>query len=157
MKLTEFKNALKTLEKISFRMPTGEFVESHIHITEVGMINKKFIDCGGVVRTENKVGFQLWKDDKDLDHRLSPEKLLNIIELSEKQLTILDENIEVEYQDETIGKYGVEFNGFEFVLTNKETACLAEDNCGIPLVKQKISISDIQNNGNSCDPNSGCC
>lgn len=157
MKLSEFKNSLKSLEKVRFRMPNGEFVEAHIHITEVGMINKQFIDCGGVVRTETKVGFQLWKDDKDIDHRLFPEKLANIIELSEKHLTILDEEIEVEYQSETIGKYGVEFNGFEFVLTNKQTACLAEDNCGIPLIKQKVNLSELQNNDSCCDPTSGCC
>ena len=156
MKLSEFKNALKTIEKVSFRLPDGEFVEAHTHITEVGMITKKFIDCGGVVRTETKVGFQLWKDDYDLEHRLYPEKLLNIIELSEKNLTILDEEIEVEYQAETIGKYGIDFNGFEFVLTNKLTACLAEDNCGIPVVKQKVSLSELQNGG-GCTPNSGCC
>ena len=157
MKLSEFKNALKTIEKVSFRLPDGIFVEAHIHITEVGMINKQFIDCGGVVRSESKVGFQLWKDDADLEHRLYPEKLLNIIALSEKNLKILDEEIEVEYQSDTIGKYGVEFNGFEFVLTNKLTACLAEDNCGIPVVKQKVSLSELQNNDSCCDPTSGCC
>tara|TARA_B100000809_G_C15085552_1_gene511309 strand:+ start:609 stop:1079 length:471 start_codon:yes stop_codon:yes gene_type:complete len=156
MKLSEFKNALKTIQRVSFRLPDGEFVEAHTHITEVGMLNKQFIDCGGVVRAETKVGFQLWKDDHDLEHRLYPEKLLHIIELSEEKLTILDEEIEVEYQSETIGKYGVEFNGFEFVLTNKKTACLAEDNCGIPIVKQKVNLSEIQNEG-SCTPNSGCC
>ena len=157
MILSEFKNALKTLEKVSFRMPNGEFIEAHTHITEVGMINKQFIDCGGVVRAENKVGFQLWKDDNDMEHRLFPEKLMHIIELSEKQLTILDEEIEVEYQSGTIGKYGIEFNEFEFVLTNKLTTCLAEDNCGIPVVKQKVSLSALQNNDACCDPTSGCC
>ena len=156
MKLSEFKNALKTIERVSFRLPDGIFVEAHTHITEVGMINKQFIDCGGGVRSESKVGFQWWKDDADLEHRLYPEKLLNIIALSEKNLKILDEEIEVEYQSETIGKYGVEFNGFEFILTNKLTACLAVDNCGIPVVKQKVSLSELQNVG-SCAPNSGCC
>lgn len=157
MKLSDFKNVLSSIEKISFRMPNGKFVEDHIHVTEVGMLNKQFIDCGGVVRNESKVGFQLWKDDKDIDHRLSSEKLLNIIFLSEEKLNIIDEEIELEYQAETIGKYGVEFNGFEFVLTNKKTACLAEDNCGIPLVKQKVLLSDLQSNSSSCDPQSGCC
>ncbi len=157
MKLSDFKNALSSLEKISFRMPDGKFVEDHIHITEVGMLNKQFIDCGGVVRNEAKVGFQLWKDDADLEHRLSAEKLFNIILLSEEKLNILDEEIEVEYQSATIGKYGVEFNGFEFVLTNKQTACLAQDNCGIPVTKQKVSLSDLQNNSSCCDPQTGCC
>jgi hypothetical protein len=157
MKLSEFKKALNPLEKVSFRLPNGEFVAAHIHITEVGMIHKEFIDCGGVLRTETKVGFQLWKDDNDIAHRLLPERLLHIIALSENNLTILDEEIEVEYQAETIGKYGVEFNGFEFVLTNKQTACLAEDNCGIPAVKQKVSIAALPTETNSCNPSSGCC
>jgi hypothetical protein len=157
MKLSDFKNSLKTIEKVTFRLPDGEFVEAHTHITEVGMIRKQFIDCGGVVREETKVSFQLWKDDNDLEHRLYPGKLLHIIELSEKNLTILDEDIEVEYQGDTIGKYGVEFNGFEFVLTNKKTACLAEDNCGIPVVKQKVSIAKLESNDSCCDPASGCC
>ena len=43
MKLSDFKNVLSSLEKISFRMPDGKFVEDHIHITEVGMLNKHFI------------------------------------------------------------------------------------------------------------------
>ena len=156
MKLSEFKNTLKTLDKVSFRKPNGAFIEAHVHITEVGMLTKKFIDCGGVVRSETKVGFQLWKDDNDMDHRLFPEKLLNIIELSEKKLTILDEEVEVEYQAETIGKYGVDFNGFEFVLTNTKTACLAQDNCGIPVAKPKVSLAEIKDGG-SCAPGSGCC
>jgi len=60
------------------------------------------------------------------------------------------------YISETIAKYGVEFNGFEFVLTNKTTAFLSEDKYGIPFVKQKVSLSEIQNEG-SCTPNSGYC
>ena len=156
MKLSEFKNSLSSLEKISFRLPNGEFIPSHFHITEIGSVVKNFIDCGGTIRKESFVGFQLWKTEDDPDHRLSPEKLLTIIKLSEEKLNILDEEIEVEYQSETIGKYGVEFNGFEFVLTNKNTACLAEDNCGIPVVKKKVSLVDLQNNS-CCDPKSGCC
>jgi hypothetical protein len=33
----------------------------------------------------------------------------------------------VEYQGETIGKYDLGFNGKDFTLLNKQTACLAED------------------------------
>jgi hypothetical protein len=156
MKLSEFKNTLATLKTISFRMPDGKFIEPHIHVTEVGMLNKQFIDCGGIVRTETKVAFQLWKDDNDIDHRLSPEKLFGIINLSEKQLNIEDQEIEVEYQAETIGKYGVDFNGFEFVLTNMQTACLAEDSCGIPIISEELDDKEAPNGG-GCNPNSGCC
>ncbi len=156
MKLSEFKKNLTSLEKVIFRLPNGEFIPAHFHITEVGSIVKNFIDCGGIVRSESFVGFQLWKTDDDLEHRLSPQKLLSIIELSEDKLNIMDHEIEVEYQSETIGKYGVGFNGFEFVLENKFTDCLAQDNCGIPVVKKKVSLVDLQNDS-CCDPQSGCC
>ncbi|MGY8909046.1 MAG: DUF6428 family protein [Flavobacteriales bacterium] len=155
MKLSEVKSALKELETIGFELPNGELVASHFHVTEVGKITKHFIDCGGVERKEEVVNFQLWNAN-DYDHRLHPEKLLNIIELSEKTLNITDSEIEVEYQAETIGKFGLEFNGKNFLLTNKQTDCLAKDACGIPVENKKIEILDIPA-VNSCAPGSGCC
>tara|TARA_R110002074_G_scaffold115553_2_gene246532 strand:+ start:379 stop:846 length:468 start_codon:yes stop_codon:yes gene_type:complete len=155
MKLSEVKSALKELETISFELPNGELVANHFHVTEVGKITKHFIDCGGVERKEEVVNFQLWNAN-DYDHRLHPEKLLNIIELSEKTLNITDSEIEVEYQAETIGKFGLEFDGKNFLLTNKQTDCLAKDACGIPVAKKKIEILDIPA-ANSCAPGSGCC
>ena len=50
MKLSEVKNVLATLENVDFELENGMRVPAHFHITEVGEINKKFIDCGGVVR-----------------------------------------------------------------------------------------------------------
>ena len=97
MKLSEVKSALKELETIGFELPNGELVASHFHVTEVGKITKHFIDCGGVERKEEVVNFQLWNAN-DYDHRLHPEKLLNIIELSEEKLQIPDLEIEVQYQ-----------------------------------------------------------
>ncbi|MGB1210933.1 MAG: DUF6428 family protein [Lacinutrix venerupis] len=155
MKLSEVKNRLNELETISFQLPNGELVPNHFHVTEVGKISKHFIDCGGTVRNEDVVNFQLWNAN-DYDHRLHPEKLLNIIELSEKVLGIEDLEIEVEYQGDTIGKFGLDFDGKHFLLTNKQTDCLAKDQCGIPQEKTKLQFSEIQS-GNSCAPGSGCC
>jgi hypothetical protein len=155
MKLSEIKKHLASLKTIAFQLPNGELVPNHFHVTEVGKITKNFIDCGGTVRNEEVVNFQLWKAD-DYDHRLHPEKLVHIIELSEKTLNIPDLDIEVEYQGATIGKYGLDFDGTNFLLITKQTDCLAKDNCGIPEAKQKIKLSNIQVQ-NSCDPNSGCC
>jgi hypothetical protein len=61
MKLSEIKNQLKNLSQIAFQLPNGELVPNHFHVTEVGKITKHFIDCGGVVRTEEVVNFQLWE------------------------------------------------------------------------------------------------
>ena len=155
MKLSEIKNKLNQLETISFQLPNGELVPSHFHVTEVGKITKHFIDCGGTVRHEDVVNFQLWNAN-DYDHRLHPEKLLNIIELSEKVLGIEDLEIEVEYQADTIGKFGLDFNGTNFSLTNKQTDCLAKDKCDIPVEKQPIKLADL-NNEPCCSPGSNCC
>ena len=155
MKLSEVKQILPTLENVEFQLENGTFVPEHFHVTEVGMINKNFIDCGGVIRNEKVVNFQLWNAD-DLEHRLKPGKLLNIINLSEEKLGIEDHEIEVEYQSETIGKYDLEFNGKTFVLRNKMTACLAPDACGIPSEKVKKNLSELKP-VSKCAPNSGCC
>ncbi|MBT9189693.1 DUF6428 family protein [Zobellia russellii] len=155
MKISEIKTELSKLDKIAFQLPNGELVPNHFHVTEVGKITKHFIDCGGTVRKEEVVNFQLWNAN-DYDHRLHPEKLVHIIELSEKTLGIEDLEIEVEYQADTIGKFGLDFDGTNFLLTTKQTDCLAKDNCGIPAEKPKLQFSDL-GQGSSCDPKSGCC
>ncbi|WP_057937772.1 DUF6428 family protein [Algoriphagus resistens] len=156
MRLSEVKQALSQLENIAFQLPDGTLVPTHFHVTEVGKISKHFIDCGGTVRTENVANFQLWDAD-DYNHRLYPEKLNKIIELSENVLGLEDLEVEVEYQGETIGKFGLEFDGTNFLLVGKQTDCLAKDNCGIPQGKQKLNLSDIPTSANSCAPGSGCC
>ncbi len=157
MKLSIIKEILPTLENVEFQLENGTFVPEHFHVTEVGQITKNFIDCGGVIRSEKTVNFQLWNAN-DFEHRLKPGKLLNIIKLSEEKLGIEDSEIEVEYQDNTIGKYDLEFNGKNFILVNKTTACLAQDACGISSEKQKKNLSELSvNNSNSCTPGSGCC
>ncbi|MDG1330557.1 MAG: DUF6428 family protein [Flavobacteriaceae bacterium] len=156
MTLSEIKNHLKDIKKIGFQLPDGSLVPSHFHVTEVGKITKNFIDCGGTLRHEEIVNFQLWNAN-DYDHRLRPEKLIEIIALSEEILKIKDLEIEVEYQGATIGKYGLDFDGTNFLLINSQTDCLAKDNCGIPEEKQKVVLSAIETTTSSCDPSSGCC
>jgi hypothetical protein len=157
MKLTEIKTKLAELNSVDFELQNGTKVPDHFHVTEVGVVNKHFIDCGGTIRNEKMANFQLWNAN-DTDHRLKPQKLLNIIELSENKLGLEDLEIEVEYQMETIGKYGLEFNGKSFVLMPKFTDCLASDSCGIPQEKKKVRLSEIPVNNNSCcSPDSNCC
>ncbi|MCD9853308.1 DUF6428 family protein [Epilithonimonas sp. JDS] len=157
MRLSDIKNILPTLENVEFQLENGTFVPEHFHVTEVGMITKNFIDCGGVIRNEKTVNFQLWNAN-DYEHRLKPNKLLKIIQLSEEKLGIEDSEIEVEYQSETIGKYDLEFDGKTFILKNKNTACLASDSCGIPAEKMKVNLSELNSNQAACcTPESGCC
>lgn len=157
MKLSEIKTILPTLDNVAFQTPDGSFVPEHFHVTEVGSIQKHFIDCGGTIRKEQVVNFQLWNAD-DFEHRLKPSKLLKIIQLSESQLGIGDDEIEVEYQNDTIGKYGLGFNGKNFVLIPKSTSCLASEACGVPAEKTKLQLSELSSNPSACcAPGSGRC
>ena len=156
MNLSKFKNILLNSKEISFQLENGEIIPQHFHITEIGINSKEYIDCGGTIRLEKVINFQLWHAN-DFDHKLEAKKVLEIISLAEKALFIEDLDIEVEYQSTTIGKYNLGFNGSSFVLESKTTACLAEDKCGIPEEKINVSLSDLQNNSSPCSPDSGCC
>jgi len=154
MKLSEFTQHLSKLENIAFKLLNGQLVPEHFHVTEVGKISKHFIDCGGTLREEGKISFQLWEEN-DYNHRLHPEKLVHIIELAKKKLNLPDMEIEVEYQGESINKFNLDFDGQHFLLVNTQTDCLAKEKCGVPAQKPKIKLSELQNS--SCAPESGCC
>lgn len=148
MKISEIKTILADLQAVNFRLPDGSHLPPHFHVTEVGLVTKHFIDCGGTERKETAANFQLWEAG-DHDHRLAPQKFLHILNLCEKVLGKDDLDIEVEYQQNTIGKFGLEFDGKDFVLTTKQTACLAQDACGIPNKNDAPS--------SCCSPSGGCC
>lgn len=147
MKISEIKNHLNGLSTVNFKLPDGSYLPPHFHVTEVGLVTKHFIDCGGTERKEAVANFQLWEAG-DYDHRLAPQKFLHILNLCDKILGSDDLNIEVEYQQNTIGKFGLDFDGKDFILTTKQTACLAQDACGIPNKEQATSC---------CSPAGGCC
>ena len=147
MKISDVKKALETLEAVNFKLPNGDILPPHFHVTEVGLVTKHFIDCGGTERRETVANFQLWEAG-DYDHRLAPQKFLQILNLCRKVMGDEDHEIEVEYQQSTIGKFGLTFDGTDFILTNKQTACLAQEACGIP---------DKPDQKSSCSEAGGCC
>ncbi len=153
MKLSQIKRILNTIKILKIQLPNGDFVPPHFHVTEVGLLTKNFIDCGGIIRTESAVNIQLWHTN-DFEHRLKPKSLLDIITLSEKSLAISDFEIEVEYQHSTIGKYALEFDGESFVLINKQTTCLAQDKCKTAV---QIQIPTNQYNEPCCTTDGNCC
>ncbi len=152
MYLSEIKNILPSIDKLIFALEDGTSIPEHFHVTEIGMVNKHFIDCGGTIRTEKKVNFQLWHAN-DVDHRLQPQKLMQIIQLSEDKLTLEDASIEVEFQGRTIEQYDLNFDGKHFVLVSKKTDCLAQDKCGIPQEKLQPKVKTTA----CCTPGSSCC
>ena len=153
MLLSAFKQTLRELDTLKFQLPNGQFVPANFHITEVGNVTRNYMDCGGLLREENKLNLQLWVAS-DTDHRLKPNSVLNILQLAEKQLGYSNLELEVEYQRSTVGRYKLAFDGAVFQLINTQTACLAPDQCGIPQEKPRVRVTA---NGLSCNPDSDCC
>ena len=153
MKLSEFKLYLKNSKKVEFQLPSGNYVPPHFHVTEVGLNSKKFIDCGRNIRNSKKVNFQLWSAD-DYNHKISPEKLLNIIEISEETFLLEDLEIEIEFQQSTIGVFDLDYKNDVFQLVNKQTDCLDKEKCGFE--KKIVKLSSIKKQ-EICNPEDGCC
>lgn len=137
MKLHELKSALKANpDKLPrFVLPDGDSVPAHFHVTEVGFVTKKFVDCGGTVREVSSCVLQAWVAN-DEDHRLTAGKLGTILNLAQLVLPHDDLDVEVEYEDCGVSQYPIgdaEVAGehLTFALTNKHTDCLAKDVCGV--------------------------
>lgn len=155
MNLNTLLEHLDQVDELTFVLPNGTHVPPHFHLTEVGLGTKKFVDCGGTMRDESVISFQLWSAD-DYDHRLAPCRAYGIIERAQEALGFGNLEIEVEYQSDTIGKYGIEFANGRFLLTAKQTDCLAPDKCGITQARP-VSLSVAESSGSGCSPDSGCC
>lgn len=157
MKISELKHHLNSVTELNFKLPDGTRIPGHFHLTEIGLITKHFVDCGVSIHLDKWASLQIWVAN-DTNHKLHPDKFLKIIDNSEKIIGTQDLEVEVEYQSDTIGRYGLEFDGVDFILTAKQTACLALDKCGIPQEKTKVLMSELSGNKQSCcTPGGGCC
>jgi hypothetical protein len=85
MRISEIKEQLTNLEN---HYVCWKFCSRTFSRNWSGIVTKNFIDCGGKVRNETVVNFQLWNND--FEHRLKPK----FIALSEKILGIVDFEIE---------------------------------------------------------------
>ena len=134
------KQLIDTLDNHSsallhFMLPSGEFVPAHFHVTEVGRVEKSFIDCGGTRREAVSCLLQIWTAG-DLEHRLPAGKLAKILKQAETVLGTDDLPVEIEYGPEVASRYSVSDveitpKGLLFVLAGKATDCLAKDKCGV--------------------------
>ena len=48
---------LPSLNEWIFLLSDGSLIPSHFHVTEVGIITKTFLDCGGDLRSNKMVNF----------------------------------------------------------------------------------------------------
>jgi hypothetical protein len=116
-------------------LPGGEFVPAHFHVTEVGRVQKDFIDCGGTTRSSVLCVLQVWVAN-DLEHRLSAEKFAGVLHLAAPLLKSDALPVEVEYETAAVSHYplaAVEVTpgGLLLHLGAKHTDCLAPDRCGV--------------------------
>ena len=81
MTIDEFKEHLRRNPGtvLRFQMPDGGLIPVHAHVTEVGRVDKTFVDCGGTVRQVNSCLLQTWVAG-DFEHRLPPGKLADILD-----------------------------------------------------------------------------
>ncbi len=135
MKLNELKVILAQAPaaRMRFQLPNGEFVPAHVHVTEVARIDKRFIDCGGTLRTDVFCRLQTWFSD-DVEHRLTAGKFLKILTKAGTVLLTDDLDVDVEHEVGSITQFplgSVEVAGDEVVLRliERHTACLAMDKC----------------------------
>ena len=137
MNVKEFRHALNSHPNamMHWMLPDKSFIPAHYHITEVGKVQKDFIDCGGTVRSSQACVLQVWVAN-DVDHRLETTKLASIMRVAGPLLQSDELPVEVEYEEGVISQYpigGMEVtpSGLLVYLGTKHTACLAPEKCGV--------------------------
>jgi len=159
MRLSELKEHLQSTNEVAFVLPGGQTVPAHFHVTEAGLVSRNYIDCGGTIREEFTIRLQLWVAG-DTEHRLTAHKLLHILDKAEPLFKGIDADIEVEYQQDTIARYGLALSpAKQLVLQKMRTACLATDHCGIQ--PEHLNLTQKYKTKSEavacCSPESGCC
>ncbi len=150
--------------ELTMRLPDGESVPPHFHVTEVGRVRKDFIDCGGTVRGSTHCQLQLLVAS-DVDHRLRAGKLAKILEMSQPLLKGEALPLVVEHEDGRTIAFPVteiaESDGrIVFTLALPHPACLAADKCGLAF--EESGVSDLvfrpaPATSGCCTPGGGCC
>jgi hypothetical protein len=120
---------------VTLMLPDRTFVPAWFHVTEVGRVQKDFIDCGGTVRSTVACVLQTWVAE-DTQHRLDTTKLAHILRLAAPVLKSTDLPVEIEFEQQVVSQYPVEsvdatLMGLVVRLGTKHTACLAPDRCGV--------------------------
>jgi hypothetical protein len=121
---------------LSFTLPGGRAIPADFHVTEVGYVTKKFVDCGGIVHSAETCLLQVWLAANDKDHRLKAGKLASILDLAKPLIPSDGLEVEVEYGKTVVSQYSVAtfsagHGESRLGLANKHTDCLAREACGL--------------------------
>lgn len=160
MNLHELKSLLSEHSGLHFRikLPGGSPVPLSFHVTEVGRVQKTFLDCGGKLRESITCQLQIWVGP-DYDHRIETGKMAAILNKAVAYLPDESIPVEVEYEDSVISQYTIEGHEVSaeavvLVLAHKHTECLAPELCGLPPLPGAGKTAAPS--GSCCGPK-GCC
>jgi hypothetical protein len=138
MTLAELKSALAQSSDKNLRivLPDGDPIPADFHITEVGHVTKKFVDCGGTRRASESCVLQAWVARNDPDHRLTAGKLGGILEMAGSLIPSESLQVEIEYEGCVISQYPlaaaeIQDGALSLLLTEKHTDCLDKEACGL--------------------------
>ena len=138
MTLQDLKATLACHPDKPFRLllPTGNQVPVSFHITEVGRVQKTFLDCGGRLHQAETCQLQAWVGGDD-DHRIASGKMASILDKARAILPNDNIPVEIEYGDTAVSQYPVvdyamDNDAVVLRLTTKQTDCLAKELCGAP-------------------------
>jgi hypothetical protein len=123
-----------------FILPDGDYIPAHAHVTEIGHVSKKFIDCGGVMGTTEKVLLQTHVG-RDIEHRLRSDRFAKILQLGERLLPHDQLEVEVEYDCCVVAQYPITDvkragEHLDLLLGKRHTQCLAQE-------RRKAASADV--------------
>ena len=103
MTLSDFKTLLQNNRDKGFRLvlPDKNAVPISFHITEVALVQKIFIDCGGTMRDTKTCQLQAWVGP-DEDHRIAAGKMADVLGRAAHFLSSKNLELEIEYETSII-------------------------------------------------------
>ncbi len=138
MKLSDLKSVLRSHPGTTTRfiLPDGQPAPAHFHISEVGHVARRAVDCGGTVHEAIDTCVLQTFVANDFDHRLDGETFAQILDLGRSVLPSEEIEVEVEYDNGNATQYPVrdaQLSGphLEIRLEGKHTDCAAKEKCGI--------------------------
>ena len=133
MTLHDLQNALEANPKRlpRFVLPDGDYIPSHAHITEVGLVVRSFVDCGGLTGKEEKVVLQTHVGN-DTGHRLRSDRFAKILELGNRVIPNADLDVDVEYDCCVVAQYPIaearpDGEHLNLILRRGRTQCRAQE------------------------------
>jgi hypothetical protein len=151
MTLRKLHSVLQTNPELfpRFVLPDGDYIPAHAHVTEVGHVVRRFIDCGGLTGKEERAVLQTHVGN-DTDHRLRSDVFAKILELGNRVIPSADLDVDVEYDCCVVSQYPIaearpDGEHLNLILRRGRTQCRAQER------------RDTETAARSCATSATCC